>query len=813
MGMPSASGLKNQYKYVAVEQNEEFPTESCSEEYMDSPGKCVNSNVVYHEMNDLDSEGLQDASSTTGLGDLDSNVGFWPRSRKYAVRWSASRWLPPETKLSKREALLLGISVILVLFSAVILALFLQPENRVCTTRACIEVAGMVASSLDETVDPCQDFYKFSCGGWQKKNPLPAGRASWDVFHVQSHSIQAGLKTLLEEDIHNNTKDSAERKAKLLFKSCVNMTAINKQGAAPLQELIKKAGGWSLTGTWNESDFDLNKLIRKLLPMGATTFFSFGVETDLKNVNRNMLVVSQGHLSLNARKFYMNKTMDDKVLKAYNVYMAEVCELLGADYNTSFSAMQDVLLFEQKLANISMSREEARSAEDKFKHITIAALQNMTPIVDWMNFINASVGDALQNEELKDSEPVGTASFDYLEQVSSIVQSIPINTLNNYMIWHLVSVYEASLGQDFLDARTKVNKAIYGSDLSCIERWRTCVSTVDGSLGLALGKMFVENSFDEKSKIQAETMVTEIKDAFKRNLPGTSWIDDETRKKAIEKIDAVQNMIGFPDYILNQTRVDEEYFEFDFTEDDPYFDIIFRFYQFAKKKEYEDLREPVDKTDWEMTPPTMNAYYAPTKNIIAFPAGILQPPAYSGNYPQSVNFGGIGIVVGHELSHGFDDQGRKFDLNGNLVNWWKNETLKKFKKKTACMAKQYSKYMIDGSNVNGDLTLGENIADNGGLRLAYDAYMEWRRKGTNELDDPLLPSLDYTHEQLFFISYGQLWCSVVTPQLQKEEMFTSVHSPNPVRVIGAVSNSQEFAKVFNCKAGTPMNPVDKCRVW
>lgn len=779
--------------------------------------QCDDTNVVYHEMNDLDSDGAQDTSSTAGLDEIEKHVGFWKQPRKYGpcgCCYKYCRWIDYR-KFTGREIFLLCIATLLAVILTIYLSVGWQTQRigPVCTTRACVEVASMLASSMDETVNPCEDFYEFACGGWEKKNPLPTGHAYWDTFSIQTKRIQMDLKNLLEENIKNNTNQSAERKAKIFYKTCLNLTAINDNGIEPLLKLVKKVGGWNVFGEWNSSSFDLNRVRKALEPYGIASFFSVGVGTDLKHVDKNIIQVDSGQLSLSKRKFYVNKTLDDKILKSYHEYMVDVTVLLGADKNETSQAMTDILLLEQKLANIQMSAEKARQRDLYYKYVTIADLQKMTPTIDWMEYISMTFKDALPDDPIKSTEVIATSSVEYLTKLNGVINSTSNETLNNFMIWHLVSLFISPLGQDFIDARTKMNKAIYGSDSSCNDRWRSCVNTVDASLGLALGKLFISSSFDHKSKDRAELMVTEIKDAFKRNLPKTTWVDKETEVKAVKKVNAVRDMIGFPDYILNDTRINSEYEGFNFNDTTSYFDIIYQYYLFIRREELKILRKPVDKNDWEMTPPTLNAYYSPTENTIVFPAGILQPPAYSSSYPQSINFGGIGLVVGHELTHGFDDQGRKFDLDGNLDDWWKNETADKFKKKAECMIEQYSSYKYGGRNVNGNITVGENIADNGGLRLAYDAYMHWRENGDTNLDDPLLPSLNYTRDQLFFIGFAQLWCSVSTPEYMKKTVMVSVHSPSKIRVLGTASNSREFANAFQCPVGSPMNPEKKCSVW
>ncbi|RWS12030.1 endothelin-converting enzyme 2-like protein [Dinothrombium tinctorium] len=351
-------------------------------------------------------------------------------------------------------------------------------------------------------------------------------------------------------------------------------------------------------------------------------------------------------------------------------------------------------------------------------------------------------------------------------------------------------------------------KSIWGSEGS-ESPWRYCVSDTNNVMGFALGAMFVQNVFHGDSKPMAELMIAEIKSAFIENLPNLKWMDAETRKLAKEKADAITDMIGFPDFILNPEKLDEKYEGLNFAEDE-YFENNVKFNMFSLKKNIKKIGKPANRSEWEMTPPTVNAYYTPTKNQIVFPAGILQAPFYDVNYPKSLNFGAMGVVMGHELTHAFDDQGREYDKSGNLHHWWKNSTIKNFEERIKCFIDQYNAYEVNGDHINGKQTLGENIADNGGLKAAFHAFEGWMKTHPVELP---LPGLNLTNRQLFFIGFAQVWCSVTTPEALKLQILNDPHSPAQFRVIGTVSNSYEFAKEFNCKPGSPMNPVKKCEVW
>ncbi|XP_026310633.1 endothelin-converting enzyme 2 [Piliocolobus tephrosceles] len=348
-----------------------------------------------------------------------------------------------------------------------------------------------------------------------------------------------------------------------------------------------------------------------------------------------------------------------------------------------------------------------------------------------------------------------------------------------------------------------------GPHSSCVPRWQTCISNTDDALGFALGSLFVKATFDRQSKEIAEGMISEIRTAFEEALGQLVWMDDKTRQAAKEKADAIYDMIGFPDFILEPKELDDVYDGYEVSEDS-FFQNMLNLYNFSAKVMADQLRKPPSRDQWSMTPQTVNAYYLPTKNEIVFPAGILQAPFYARNHPKALNFGGIGVVMGHELTHAFDDQGREYDKEGNLRPWWQNESLAAFRNHTACMEEQYNQYQVNGERLNGRQTLGENIADNGGLKAAYNAYKAWLRKHGEEQQ---LPAVGLTNHQLFFVGFAQVWCSVRTPESSHEGLVTDPHSPARFRVLGTLSNSRDFLRHFGCPVGSPMNPGQLCEVW
>uniref|UniRef100_A0A4W4HM99 endothelin-converting enzyme 1 n=1 Tax=Electrophorus electricus TaxID=8005 RepID=A0A4W4HM99_ELEEL len=671
------------------------------------------------------------------------------------------------------------------LLLASLLALFGYPSRNVCLTEACVTVASKIVESLDRTIDPCQDFYQYACGGWIRKNPLPDGRSRWSTFNSIWDQNQAVLKHLLENGTFNSSSE-AEKKAQFYYLSCLNEQHIEELGAQPLVDLITKTGGWNITEPWDKDNFmDVLKTVSG--PYRAQPFFTVGVSVDPKNSNSNVIQVDQSGLFLPSRDYYLNKT-NEKVLKAYLDYMVELGLLLGGDKNSTLSQMQQILDFETALANITVPQDERRDEEKIYHKITIAELQIL-----YIKFLVLSPSRFLAFLLLFNSRLVSLhLHFCYL--------------LNNYMIWNLVQKGAPSLDQRFENAQDKLLESLYGTKKSCTPRWQTCIGNTDDTLGFALGALFVKATFDKHSKEIAEGMINEIRTAFKAALDDLSWMDEQTRQAAKDKADAIYDMIGFPDFILDPKELDDVYDGYEVSEDN-FFQNMLNFYNFSARVMADQLRKPPNKDQWSMTPPTVNAYYMPTKNGIVFPAGILQAPFYARDHPKALNFGGIGVVMGHELTHAFDDQGREYDKDGNLRPWWQNSSVDAFKNRTECMVDQYTQYTINGEHINGKQTLGENIADNGGLKAAYHAYRSWVKTNGEE---KRLPALNLTNDQLFFVGFAQVWCSVRTPESAHEGLMTDPHSPPKYRVIGTLSNSPDFAEHFQCPLGSPMNSGHRC---
>ncbi|XP_028587545.1 endothelin-converting enzyme 2 isoform X1 [Podarcis muralis] len=744
-----------------------------------------------------------EAADTAGDGSIS------PDSVEVGFRKSDGPLLSRLGSRTQLKLVLCAISlfVLLLLLLSSVIAMGIQyskdPSHTTCLTEACIIVAGKILEALDREINPCDDFYQYACGGWIKRNPLPDGRSKWSTFNSIWDQNQAIMKHLLENATFNSSSE-AERKTQRYYLSCLKEQKIEELGSQPLMELIEKIGGWNITGPWNQSNFmEVLKLVSGTYR--ASPFFTVFVGADSKSSNSNIIQLDQSGLFLPSRDYYLNKTANEKVLAAYLDYMVELGMLLGGARASTEEQMQQVLDLETELANLTVPQDERRDDEKIYHKLNIAGLQVLAPAIDWLDFISYFLSPL----ELTEAEPVVVYGREYLQQVSQLINNTDKSVLNNYMIWNLVQKTASSLDQRFEAAQEKLLETLYGTKKSCTPRWQTCISNTDDTLGFALGALFVKATFDRHSKEIAEDMIAEIRTAFEESLDHLDWMDEKTKQAAKEKADSIYDMIGFPEFILDDKELDDVYDGYEVSEDS-FFQNMLNFYNFSARFMADQLRKPPNRDQWSMTPQTVNAYYLPTKNGIVFPAGILQAPFYAHNHPKALNFGGIGVVMGHELTHAFDDQGREYDKEGNLRPWWQNSSLEAFKNRTACMTEQYNKYLVNGEHVNGKQTLGENIADNGGLKAAYNAYKVWLKKNGEE---KRLPSVDLTSHQLFFLGFAQVWCSVRTPESSHEGLVTDPHSPDKFRVIGTLSNSRDFVEHFKCPVGSLMNPGKHCEVW
>ncbi|XP_045111624.1 endothelin-converting enzyme homolog isoform X2 [Portunus trituberculatus] len=730
-----------------------------------------------------------------------------------------SHWWRSRTGLEK--CLLVGCLVLLLLLLALMAILHFKTRpmsillpsstgaSRLCLSHDCVMVSGAVLSNMNLSADPCENFYEYACGGWVAKNPIPEGKPMWGTLNKLAADNNIILRRALESNV--TSKSEAEQKARIFYQSCMDVNkTIEKLGATPVLKMIKQMGGWSITGNWSTIDYNLTKdVILSKVEFISGALFSWRVSEDYKNSSSHVLLFDEGGLFLPARNYYLNES-DKDVVNAYEDYITKIGVLLGGQENETRKAAQGIVDLERKLAKISTPDDQRRDDNDLYHPMTINELAELAPFMDWKTFILSPFNEV--PNPIGDNDKVVVYAPDYLKNLTIILNETQyseegIIDLHNYLVWQVVQNYVDFLSQEFQEAAKVMEKALMGV-VGTDEVWRECVMQTSNALGKPVGAMFVREAFSKDLKDMAEDMIDRVRKSFEENLQSVTWMDEETQRKAIEKAVSISEMIGFPDYILNPEELDKEFAGLKIVKD-KYFQNNKKIREFTMKKELARLKKAVNKTRWDMSPPTVNAYYSPSRNDIVFPAGILQAPFFDKRNPKALNYGTVGVVMGHELVHAFDDQGRKYDKDGNLNSWWKNETSEKFNKLSTCFEDQYSSYEFLGEHLNGKLTLGENIADNGGLKASFQAYKKWLNENGLEEALPGIPS----NYKLFFLGFAQVWCSSITKEAAHLEILKDSHVPGEFRVFGSLTNSEDFGEIFNCKKDSKMNPTKKCQVW
>jgi putative endopeptidase len=642
--------------------------------------------------------------------------------------------------------------------------------------------SGIEIDALDRKIDPCTDFYQFACGGWVARHPVPPDRRSYGRFvEVQDRNFTV-LRRILEAP--GATGD--RKKAADFYAACMDESTIEGAGLTPI------ASDLATIGEIVNPD-DLPVLIAHLHAFGVPVLFRFGAQTDLQDAANAITDVDQAGLGLPDRDYYLKS--DERSVELRAKYLALIQKELAAAGETAEQAAADAtatLSLETALATAMLDRVKHRDPANTQHRMTINELQALTPNFNWRKYATAAEAPPLPT--------INVAVPDYLRALNGVINVAAMNDIKAYLRWHLLHASADLLPKVFAEADFDFFSRTLAGQQEQPPRWRRCVTETDERLGEALGKAFVEETFSPKAKADTLQMVQDIKNAMRQDIDAAPWMSGETKKAAMLKLEAVVDRIGYPD----QWR---DYSSIRVTRDEALGNHQ-RALLFNRKRTLAKIGQPVDRSEWSMTPPTVNAYYSPDRNNINFPAGILQPPFYRSGRDAAVNYGAAGGVIGHELTHGFDDQGRKFDGQGNLRDWWTAADGKAYEERASCVADQYSGYTVDGqTHVNGRLTLGENTADNGGLRLALMAYLAGPgAKNSSKMDG-------FTPEQRVFLGWAQVWCENTRPEAERLKAATNPHSSNKYRVNGPMSNMPEFQKAFSCKANAPMVRTSACRVW
>ncbi len=645
-------------------------------------------------------------------------------------------------------------------------------------------------SALDKTADPCTDFYTYACGNWKKNNPIPADQVRWGRFNElgerNAYLLYNELKAAAEAP-----KTPLQRKYGDHFAACMNVDRANELGAKPIEPTLKTIDGWS----------DKAMLAALLGGMenqyGQGFLFGFGSDQDQKDASRVIGELAQGGLSLPDRDYYLQS--DERMAKIREQYVAHVTKmfaLLGDSPEKAAAEAKNVMAVETALAQGSMPRVDQRTPANVYHVMTVADLQTLTPDFQWKTYLAAKGESSLPT--------VNVAEPEFFRTMNKVIRGTDIPTMKSYLRWHTVHRYAPSLSEPFAKENFEFFAATLQGQKEQTPRWKRCTRSTDAALGEAVGQDWVAQNFPPAAKDNMEKLVAALERALNEDIKQLDWMSDATKVEAKKKLDSFRDKVGYPEKW-------RDYSKFEVRRDD----VIGNLQRQAKFDDARDLAkigQPVNEKEWGMTPPTVNAYYNPAQNDINFPAGILQPPFYDFKIDPAVNFGGIGVVIGHEMTHGFDDEGSQYDPQGNVRMWWTAEDKKKFDERTDCEVKEYGGFEVaPGQKLNGKLTLGENTADNGGLHIAYKALMETLTKEGGAAQTAKIDG--FTPAQRFFIGFGQVWCENQREQVARVRAKVDPHSSGQWRTNGSVQNFDEFGKAFGCKAGQPMTPANACRVW
>ncbi len=647
-----------------------------------------------------------------------------------------------------------------------------------------------VLSAMDKKADPCQDFYRYACGGWLDTTQIPSDQSRWGRgFSEIAERNRQTLREILEAAARDQGSDPKLVKLGVFYGSCMDEEKIDKAGGEPLKPMLKEIEGVK----------DAKSLMAELgtlHALGAGAFFGGGAVPDFKNPDLNIVYLSQGGLGLPDRDYYVKD--DDKSKQIRTDYLAHVTAmftLVGETPEAAGKHAQQVMEIETRLAKASRTRVEMRDTEKTYNKLDLVGLEKLAPSLPWKEYLRA-IG-------YPNVTQINIAVPEFYQALDKESANAGSETMHSYLRWHLVRGAAPILSKPFADE----SFAFYGKKLSGQKeqkaRWKRCVDATDNAMGELLGQAFVDRRFAGDSKTIALDMIGRIESAFEGNLANLAWMDDTTRTRASGKKQTLANKIGYPDKWRDYSKLA--------VKKGDYFGNAIASRRFEFDYECAKIGKKVDKTEWGMTPPTVNAYYNPLQNEMVFPAGILQPPFFDRSFPMAMNFGGIGMVMGHELTHGFDDQGRKFDPTGKLSEWWEPQVSAKFEERAKCVSDLYSTYEVQpGLKLNGELTLGENIADLGGIKQSYSAYHAWAKQNAGAAAKAVEP---LTNDQLFFVAFAQTWCSIQTPEIERMLVNVDSHSHPKYRVFGPLSNFSGFSEAFQCSEGTPMNPKDSCEVW
>ncbi|XP_061537525.1 neprilysin-like isoform X1 [Phycodurus eques] len=794
---------------------------------------------------DTSGDSIQLAAEGEVLTMTDNNA---PKSAK------KKHWTSLEVGLIAVVSLLVIIVVTLIILFATL------QTDKICTTADCTWSAARLIENMDASVDPCDNFYQYACGGWLKKNIIPETSPRYSTFAVLRDELTVVLKGVLEKKVEGEA--NALSKAKTLYKSCTNESLTEQKGGAPLLMTLPDVFEWPMAvdnwdtdygKRWRAEDVIAKLTVKYQNPLLVSMY----VDVDERDSKSHIIHFEQQHsLDLWSKSYYACNGSYEEACRLYELFVIDLVKLIRTDRGLSFNEtlvreeVTRIMELEKGIAEANDPPSVSSDRELRYNKMELADLNaNFTLEVDTrVNCLSRLVMHCLLRLSILplmySSLPVRTGGFvlklfnwsyftaqimntvnitvmeteevinlnpNYFRRLNQLLARYTKRDVQNYLMWRFASQMVVHLSKAYRDTAKAFKKAMNGATAE-EPVWRQCAGFVNGAMYNAVGRLYVQEAFSDNSKKMMEEMITEIRDVFISNLKELTWMDAVTKKAAEEKVRAIREQIGYADNIMDDKYLNDEYKDLNYTAEE-FFENIVHTAAFNNKKILQKLRVDVNKDEWVSGAAIINAFYSWRKNIIIFPAGILQPPFFSKGQAKSLNYGGIGMVIGHEVMHGFDNIGRKYDKNGDLKDWWTEDSAQRFLELSACIVDQYANFSWDlanGLNLKGNNTLGENIADNGGVRQAYQAYKNYVKKHGEEA---LLPGLNLNHDQLFFLNFAQVWCGTRRPEDALNSIQVDQHSPGKFRVLGSLQNFPEFAKVYGCNRSSYMVSDNVCRVW
>ncbi|WKX96997.1 hypothetical protein Q1695_013003 [Nippostrongylus brasiliensis] len=679
----------------------------------------------------------------------------------------------------------------------------------------------ILTKSINFSVDPCDDFFEFSCGNWIASHPIPSHKTSYSQFGNLSDKVQEEMRDIFESpEIFGSKSMMALKK---MYRKCMDKDELNRIGARRLIDNIRSYGVWPMLegdSKWQSKDFDLTSLLIHVTEVrDLDVFVATYITLDNKNVTRRLIEFDQAELGLgdSTRDYYLDRAKHGKKIEAYKQFLINKMRLIHEDANIPFneekttSDVDEIIELETKLAKIIVPEEDRRDYTKMYNIRHLNDMKQLMPMVDWLKYFR-SVAPFKAHEFLASNPEILIVEIDYMRRITELLHSMDPRIITNYVFLRFTSTWGGELGERYEDVAQEFHRVMYGKKQKA-PRWKDCTSATMHRLQYAAGGLYVKKKFEKAAKNVTLEMVDDIQAVFQDLLVENDWMDSETKKTAMEKAKEMLRQIAYPDFILDDGKLDKHYDGISLDDTDSYSQMVEKLLRWSIEYAYKRLLEPVDRTEYNFNAAVVNAYYSGTSNAIKFPAAILQAPFFHESFPRALNYGGIGAVIGHEITHGFDDQGRQFDSVGNLREWWDSGVKKKFVERAQCIIDQYGKIEVPGIGlkVNGKLTQGENIADNGGVKQAFKAYKRYLKKHGEEKRIKGLE--EYNNEQMFFMGYATIWCGHMTQDSLINLVLTDPHSPQRYRVNQVLANQPEFAAAFQCDVGTRMNPTERCAVW